>query len=120
MPSATSPADTMVQRLLCCICGQSTADADDYVLLGISAPGIPTEQWLAAHAEHLNSTLARGFSVDSTSHSGAASPAALPVPAPESVPCPGADGFAVCRGRTHATVLGSHLARFRKINVSKS
>jgi hypothetical protein len=49
---------------LCCICGQSTADADDYVLLGISAPGIPTEQWLGAHAEHLNSVLARGFSVE--------------------------------------------------------
>lgn len=64
MPSATSPADTMFQRLLCCICGQSTDDADDYVLLGISAPGIPTEQWLGAHAEHLNSVLARGFSVE--------------------------------------------------------
>ncbi|MET7352940.1 hypothetical protein [Streptomyces mirabilis] len=63
MPSATSPANTMFQRLLC-ICGQSTADADDYVLLGISAPGVPTEQWLGAHAEHLNSVLARGFSVE--------------------------------------------------------
>lgn len=64
MPSATSPANTMLQRLSCCICGQSTEDADDYVLLGISAPGIPTEQWLGAHAEHLNSVLARGFSVE--------------------------------------------------------
>jgi hypothetical protein len=26
--------------------------------------GIPTEQWLGAHAEHLNSVLARGFSVE--------------------------------------------------------
>lgn len=54
----------MFQRLLCCICGQSTAHADDYVLLGISAPGIPTEQWLGAHAEHFNGVLARGFSVE--------------------------------------------------------
>ncbi|MFE3166039.1 hypothetical protein [Streptomyces sp. NPDC059224] len=64
MPSATSPADTMFQRLLCCVCGRSTDDADDYVLLGISAPGTPTVQWLGAHAEHLNRALARGFSVD--------------------------------------------------------
>ena len=64
MPNATSPANTMLHRLLCCICGQSTADADDYVLLGISAPGVPTEQWLGAHAEHLNSLLANGFSIE--------------------------------------------------------
>ncbi|MEY9873289.1 hypothetical protein ABH931_002771 [Streptacidiphilus sp. MAP12-33] len=64
MPNVASPADMMSERLLCCICGQSTADSDDYVLLGISAPGIPTEQWLGAHAEHLNGVLARGFSVE--------------------------------------------------------
>lgn len=64
MPSAASPADTMFQRLLCCVCGQDTADSDDYVLLGISAPGIATEQWLGAHARHLNSVLAQGFSVE--------------------------------------------------------
>lgn len=46
MPSAASPADTRFQRLLCCIRGQSTGDADDCVLLGISTPGIPAEQWL--------------------------------------------------------------------------
>ncbi|MFE4968951.1 transposase [Streptomyces sp. NPDC056660] len=38
MPSATSPADTMFQRLLCCVCGQSTADADDYVSSGSAPP----------------------------------------------------------------------------------
>jgi hypothetical protein len=64
MPNATSPANIMFERLLCCICGQSTAYADDYVLLGISTPGVRTEQWLAAHAEHLNSLLASGFSVE--------------------------------------------------------
>lgn len=64
MPSDTSPADTMSQRISCCICGQSTADADDYVLLGISAPGIPAKQWLGAHAGHLDSVLAQGFSVE--------------------------------------------------------
>lgn len=64
MPNTVSPADTMFERLLCCICGQSTADSGDYVLLGISAPGVPTEQWLGAHAEHLNGVLARGFSVE--------------------------------------------------------
>ena len=64
MHSGTSPANTMPQRLSCCVCGQSTTDADDYLLLGISAPGIPTEQWLGAPAEHLNSVSARGFSVE--------------------------------------------------------
>ncbi|WP_157876901.1 hypothetical protein [Streptomyces graminilatus] len=64
MPNATSPADIMFQRLACCVCGRSTDDADDHVLLGISAPGNPAEQWLGAHAEHLNGVLARGFSVE--------------------------------------------------------
>lgn len=64
MLNATSPANVMFQRLLCCICGQSTDGADDYVLLGVSTPGVPTEQWLGAHAEHLNSLLANGFSVE--------------------------------------------------------
>ncbi|MGR6998623.1 hypothetical protein ACU686_11875 [Yinghuangia aomiensis] len=40
MPDDVSPADTMFERLVCCVCGQDTADSDDYyVLLGISAPG---------------------------------------------------------------------------------
>ncbi|MFI5648817.1 hypothetical protein [Kitasatospora sp. NPDC051705] len=64
MPDDANPSDTMFEHLLCCVCGQSTTGSDDYVLLGISAPGIPTEQWLGAHAEHLNAVLARGFSVE--------------------------------------------------------
>ncbi|WP_282206760.1 hypothetical protein [Kitasatospora fiedleri] len=64
MSNETSPAQTMIQRLLCCVCGQSTDDSGDYVLLGISSPIGPAEQWLGAHAEHLNGVLARGFSVE--------------------------------------------------------
>ncbi|MFE9428388.1 hypothetical protein ACFYNO_36175 [Kitasatospora sp. NPDC006697] len=64
MPNNASPAETMFERLLCCICGQDTADSEDYVLLGIISPSGPTQQWLGAHAEHLNGVLARGFLVE--------------------------------------------------------
>ncbi len=61
VPEDASPAQTILRRLLCYICGQSTDDSEDYVLLGISSPISPAEQW---HAEHLNGVLARGFSVE--------------------------------------------------------
>ncbi|WP_126641051.1 hypothetical protein [Embleya hyalina] len=64
MPDIASPAEIMSERLLCCICGRSTSDSEDYVLLGISSPSGAAEQWLGAHAEHLNGVLARGFSVE--------------------------------------------------------
>jgi hypothetical protein len=55
---------TVTERLRCCICGGETTDAEDYVLLELTAaPGIAS-QWLGAHAEHLNSVLAEGFRVE--------------------------------------------------------
>ncbi|WP_439673421.1 hypothetical protein [Embleya sp. MST-111070] len=64
MPDNASPVQTMSERLLCCVCGRNTSDSEDYVLLGISSPRGPAEQWLGAHAEHLNGVLARGFSIE--------------------------------------------------------
>ena len=52
------------ERLLCCVCGESTEGAADYVELQVTAPGIITRQWLGAHAGHLNGALARGFRVE--------------------------------------------------------
>ncbi|WP_370216778.1 hypothetical protein [Kitasatospora sp. GAS1066B] len=52
------------QRLRCCICGQGTEDAQDYVLLEVSAESSAARQYLGAHAGHLNSVLAKGFSVE--------------------------------------------------------
>lgn len=54
----------VTERLRCCICGEDTASADDYVLLEMTAaPGTAT-QWLGAHAGHLNAVLAEGFEVE--------------------------------------------------------
>ncbi|WUH90795.1 hypothetical protein OG900_12265 [Streptomyces sp. NBC_00433] len=52
------------ERLRCCICGDDTADADDYVQLTLSADGSGARQALGAHAEHLNQVLAPGYSVE--------------------------------------------------------
>ncbi|MEE6263809.1 hypothetical protein [Plantactinospora sonchi] len=54
----------MSERLRCCVCGEETAGADDYVLIQLSAAQSPATQWLGAHASHLNSVLARGFQVE--------------------------------------------------------
>lgn len=52
------------QRLRCCVCGGSTDGAEDYVLVELTAKCSGARQWLGAHAEHLNSVLAEGFSVE--------------------------------------------------------
>ena len=52
------------ERLRCCICGEPTAGAEDYVLIELTAQVAGPSQWLGAHAEHLNSALAEGFSVE--------------------------------------------------------
>ncbi|MDH6145404.1 hypothetical protein P3T35_007459 [Kitasatospora sp. GP30] len=52
------------QRLRCCVCGQSTEGAQDHVLLELSAESSDARQYLGAHAGHLNSVLAKGFSVE--------------------------------------------------------
>jgi hypothetical protein len=52
------------QRLRCCVCGGSTDGAEDYVLVELTARFSGACQWLGAHAEHLNSVLAEGFSVE--------------------------------------------------------
>ena len=54
----------VTERLRCCICGGSTDDAPDYVLVELTAPFAKTRQWLGAHAEHLNDVLAEGFEVE--------------------------------------------------------
>ncbi|MEU5196094.1 hypothetical protein [Streptomyces scabiei] len=52
------------ERLRCCVCGGSTDGAEDYVLVELTAKFSDARQWLGAHAEHLNSVLAKGFSVE--------------------------------------------------------
>ncbi|CAG6394283.1 flagellar hook-length control protein FliK [Streptomyces cocklensis] len=52
------------ERLRCCICGDDTTDADDYVQLTLTADGSDAQQALGAHAEHLNQALAPGFTVE--------------------------------------------------------
>ncbi|MFG2577278.1 hypothetical protein [Streptomyces sp. NPDC048481] len=52
------------RRLRCCVCGGSTDGSEDYVLVELTAQFSGARQWLGAHAEHLNSVLADGFSVE--------------------------------------------------------
>jgi hypothetical protein len=52
------------ERLRCCICGDPTDGAEDYVLLEVTAGGSDAVQWLGAHAGHLNGALAPGFRVE--------------------------------------------------------
>jgi|HubBroStandDraft_6_1064221.scaffolds.fasta_scaffold101730_1 hypothetical protein len=47
----------------CCVCGESTADASDYVEIEITA-GRTARQFLGAHAEHLNEVLRPGFKTE--------------------------------------------------------
>jgi hypothetical protein len=52
------------ERLRCCICGDDTAGADDYVVLQVTAAPSSAVQYLGAHATHLNGVLAPTFSVE--------------------------------------------------------
>ncbi|OIJ97420.1 hypothetical protein BIV25_14285 [Streptomyces sp. MUSC 14] len=52
------------QRLRCCVCGGSTDGSGDYVLVELTAQCSGARQWLGAHAGHLDSVLAEGFSVE--------------------------------------------------------
>ena len=55
------------QRIRCCICGDDTAGADDYVVIGVITQWAGGEiQYLGAHASHLEGALARGFTVEVT------------------------------------------------------
>ncbi len=64
--TAEEPAWTgaVPERLRCCVCGEDTADADDYVLLQVTAAPSDAVQWLGAHAAHLNAVLGAGFAVE--------------------------------------------------------
>ncbi|WP_041832829.1 hypothetical protein [Actinoplanes sp. N902-109] len=52
------------ERLRCCVCGDATDDAEDYVLLQVTAAASGAVQFLGAHAGHLNQALAPGFRVE--------------------------------------------------------
>ncbi|TDD96858.1 hypothetical protein E1298_02180 [Actinomadura rubrisoli] len=54
----------LTKRLRCCVCGDDTADASDYVQITLTAEPSAAQQVLGAHAEHLNQILAPGFSVE--------------------------------------------------------
>ncbi|MGA5303729.1 hypothetical protein ACPCHT_27660 [Nucisporomicrobium flavum] len=55
------------QRIRCCICGDDTAGADDYVVIGVITEESSGEiQYLGAHAAHLEGVMARGFTVEVT------------------------------------------------------
>ena len=52
------------ERLRCCVCGDDTGAAEDYVVLQVTAEASAAVQYLGAHAAHLNAVLAPGFSVE--------------------------------------------------------
>ncbi len=52
------------KRLRCCICGQGTETADDYVFMTLTTDETNAQQGLGGHAECLNRVLAPGFSVE--------------------------------------------------------
>ncbi|MEV8510328.1 hypothetical protein AB0368_36620 [Actinoplanes sp. NPDC051475] len=52
------------ERLRCCICGDATDGAEDYVVLQVTAAPSSAVQYLGAHAAHLNNVLAPSFSVE--------------------------------------------------------
>jgi hypothetical protein len=52
------------ERLRCCVCGDATDGAEDYVVLQVTAAPSSSVQYLGAHAAHLNGVLAPGFSVE--------------------------------------------------------
>lgn len=55
------------QRIRCCICGDDTSGADEYVVIGVLTEQSNSEiQYLGAHAAHLEAALARGFTVEVT------------------------------------------------------
>lgn len=55
------------QRIRCCICGDDTAGASDYVVIGVVTEQSNGEiQYLGAHAAHLEGTMAAGFTVEVT------------------------------------------------------
>ncbi|WP_330291462.1 hypothetical protein [Streptomyces sp. NBC_00576] len=54
----------VTERLRCCICGGSTDDAPDYVLIELTAPASNASQFFGAHAGHLNDALTEGFDVE--------------------------------------------------------
>ncbi|MGK5556335.1 hypothetical protein ACSNOI_32450 [Actinomadura kijaniata] len=48
----------------CCICGGDANGAGDYVLLTLTSAHSSASQMFGAHAEHLQSVLAPGFTVE--------------------------------------------------------
>ncbi|WP_189081321.1 hypothetical protein [Mangrovihabitans endophyticus] len=59
----TGPVTT---RMRCCICGDDTEGADNYIVLALSAAPSDAIQYLGAHADHFNRALAPGFHLDAT------------------------------------------------------
>ncbi|MFE1233274.1 hypothetical protein [Streptomyces sp. NPDC059442] len=64
MSGRSSWTGVVSERLRCFICGGSTDDAADYVLVELTAPAAETRQYFGAHAGHLNGVLAEGFEVE--------------------------------------------------------
>ena len=57
-------ADGVSERLRCFICGRSTADAVDYVLVKLTSDYNDAEQFFGSHAACLNGVVASGFHVE--------------------------------------------------------
>jgi hypothetical protein len=52
------------KRMRCCICGDDTGEAEDYLLIRITPETGPTFQYFGVHASHLQEVLARGFNIE--------------------------------------------------------
>ena len=51
-------------RMRCCVCGDDTEGADDYIVLALHAAPSSAIQYLGAHAAHFDGVLAPGFRLD--------------------------------------------------------
>ena len=54
----------VTERLRCCVCGEGTADAADYVEIEITAEASDARQLFGAHASHLGAAMATGFNIE--------------------------------------------------------
>jgi hypothetical protein len=52
------------QRLRCCICGNGTSGATDYLQLALSVEDSEARQFFGAHARCLSGVMAPGFQIE--------------------------------------------------------
>jgi hypothetical protein len=64
MAGADSREGEKPRRLLCCFCGETTADSLDYIEIEVIPASGRASQLFGAHAAHLNEAMASGFATE--------------------------------------------------------